>query len=508
MTGEHSFNSATIEVPQAAAVAGTTATVWTPAAGQIAVPVPPGTMDGAVLRVETPQGPMDVTVRVTPDAGFPPPPAFPTSGYPAPGYPPAGFPPPGASPAGFPPPGATAPGASPAGFPLPGATPPGPYGTPPAGPYGTPSAGPYETSPAGPYGTPPAGPYGTPPAGPYGAPPAGPYGPPSPFAGSTPPAKKSGKTGLIVGVAVASLLVVGCCGVARSVFGGDDDDTTAAANDTRVTATAEATPSTAAALSPEQYAQLLTSSDQALKSTFGKLNTGDTSAFAKAAPAAASSIRAEAGKLRAVAPPTGTESVHAQVASELESLGDMIEDTAGARQSCPAASPYATVLTSGWADSLREDVKKLSEADVAYKFGTFLPAAPKEQNRRLKTGTYVKKRATTSGLGHLKIVNGAEDTTISLVKNNKAAFTVYVRGGGTYTVKGIKDGTYRVYTASGEDWNAAEKGFTRGCNFSKFDDTFKFTTTSTSSSIWTITLTPVVGGNASTSDVDPNGFPQ
>ncbi|WP_305786835.1 hypothetical protein [Symbioplanes lichenis] len=496
MTGEQSFNSATIEVPHAAAVAGTTAAIWSPVTGQIAVPVPPGTVDGAVLRIDTPHGPMDVTVRVTPDASFAPPPAFPTSGYPAPGAP--GYPAYGAP--GYPPaetsgyPAARAPGYPPAGYPTSGAA-----GYPPPGPTGFP--------PPGGAGYPPPGAAGYPqPGGPGLPPPPGPFGQPSPFAGPTPPAKKS-KTGLIVGVAVASLLVVGCCGVARSVIGGDDD-TAATASDTRVTSTAEATPSTAAALSPEQYAQLLTSSDQALKSTFGKLSTGDPGAFAKAAPAAASSIRAEAGKLRAVAPPTGTESVHAQVASELESLGDMIEDTAGAKQSCPAASPYATVLTSGWADSLREDVKKLSQADVAYKFGTFLPAAPKEQNRRLKTGTYVKARATTSGLGHLKIVNGAEDTTISLVKNNKAAFTVYVRGGGTYTVKGIKDGTYRVYTASGEDWNAGKKGFTRGCNFSKFDDTFKFTTTSTSSSIWTITLTPVVGGNASTSDVDPKGFPQ
>src|SRR3712207_7510291 len=47
-----------------------------------------------------------------------------------------------------------------------------------------------------------------------------------------------------------------------------------------------------------------------------------------------------------------------------------------------------------------------------------------------------------------------------------------------------RDGTYRIYTASGQDWNTAKKGFTRDCSFSKFDDTFKFTTTSYSSSIW------------------------
>ena len=92
-------------------------------------------------------------------------------------------------------------------------------------------------------------------------------------------------------------------------------------------------------------------------------------------------------------------------------------------------------------------------------------------------------------------------------KNPKPVFTVYVRSKGSFTAKGIRSGTYRIYTASGADWNAAKKGFTRDCSFSKFDDTFKFTTTSVSASIWTVTLTPVVGGNASTSDVDPKSFP-
>ena len=189
---------------------------------------------------------------------------------------------------------------------------------------------------------------------------------------------------------------------------------------------------------------------------------------------------------------------------------DMVDETASAKQECPAASPYTTVLQSGWADGIREDAKKLAAADPTFKFGTFLPAAPKEQKRRLKTGTFLNR--PDGGSGHFKIKNGADDTTVSLVptkgKKPKPVLTVYVRGGGTFTAKGVRDGTYRVYTASGEDWDKAKKGFTRDCAYSKFDDTFKFTTTSFSASIWTITLTPVVGGNASTSDVDPNAFPK
>ena len=63
---------------------------------------------------------------------------------------------------------------------------------------------------------------------------------------------------------------------------------------------------------------------------------------------------------------------------------------------------------------------------------------------------------------------------------------------------------YNIFTAGGEDWDNAKKGFTRDCAFSKFDDDFAF---SSSGDRWTITLEQVVGGNASTSDVDPNAFP-
>ena len=84
---------------------------------------------------------------------------------------------------------------------------------------------------------------------------------------------------------------------------------------------------------------------------------------------------------------------------------------------------------------------------------------------------------------------------------------MYVRSNGKFTATGVKDGTYRVYSASGTDYDSAKKGFTRDCGFTKFDDTFKFTTSSTSSTIWRLTLTPVANGNASTSEVDPGAFP-
>jgi hypothetical protein len=425
-------------------------------------------VDGTVLWVQSPTaGNVAVTIRVS--SPFPPPQPYPGApasgpGYPppdapasGPGYPPPGYPPPGAP--GFPPPGAP-------GFPPPGQQFPGAPGQP------------------------------------------GYPGQPLPFGAPAPAKPTNTRRNAVIGGGLVVLLALGCCGVVRAVTGGDDP---AGEDRNGIASNSSQAPKDAAPLSPEQYGQALAASDAALKPTFGKLNTGDTAAFAKAAPAAVTAIRAEAGKLRAAKPPAAAASAHTQLTQELESLGDLVDESASAKQECPAASPWSGVLTSGWADGIREDAKKLAAADPSYKFGTFLPAPPKETKRRLKNGTFIQRRST-GGRGQFKIKNGADDTTVSLVpakgKKPKPVLTVYVRGGGTVTAKGVRDGTYLVYTASGEDWDKGRKGFTRDCAFSKFDDKFKFTSTSFTSSIWTVTLTPVVGGNASTSNVDPNAFPK
>ncbi len=446
MTGDPGFNSTVIEVPASEAAAGTTRTVWSPTHGPLNVVVPAGTVDGTVLWVQSPTaGNVAVTIRVS--SPFPSPQPYPGAPAPGPGYPPPGQQFPGQQFPGQP------------GQPYPGQPMPGQ---------------------------------------------------PQAFAGPPPAAPRSSRRTAVIGGSLVVLLALGCCGIVR-VFGDDDSPEAGNRNGIASTAGSSARPKAATApLAPEQYAQVLAASDAAIGTSFRKLDTADSAAFAKAAPAAVTAIRAEADKLRAVQPPAGAAAAHGQLALELESLGDMVGETASAKQECPAASPWAAVLQSGWADGIREDAKKLAAADPKYKFGAFLPAAPKETKGRLKNGTFIK-RASTGGSGHLKIKNGADDTTVSLVpakgKNPKPVLTVYVRGGSSFTAKGVRDGTYRIYTASGEDWNKAKKGFTRDCSFSKFDDVFKFSTTSFSASIWTITLTPVIGGNASTSDVDPKSFP-
>ena len=463
MTGDPGYSSAVIEVPQAEASAGTSRTVWSPIHGPLNVVVPPGTVDGAVVWVQSPTaGNVAVTIRVS--SPFPSPQPYPGAPAAGPGYPPPDQPQP-------------YPGQAFPGQPQPVAGEPFP---------GRPLPFPSQPFPGQPF-----------------------PGQPQAFAGPPQAAPPNTRRNAVIGGSLAVLLALGCCGIVRVFTGGDESPQAGDRNGIAATEGSTGAPA-AEPLSPEQYVQVLAASDAAIAPSFRKLNTADSAAFARAAPAAVTTIRAEADKLRLTKPPAAAAAAHGQLALELESLGDMVDESATAKQECPAASRWATVLQSGWADGIREDAKKLAAADPKYKFGTFLPAAPKETKRRLKNGTFIT-RSSTGGSGHLKIKNGADDTTISLVptkgKKPKPVLTVYVRGGGTFTAKGVRDGTYRVFTASGEDWDKGRKGFTRDCSFSKFDDTFKFSTTSFSASIWTITLTPVVGGNASTSDVDPNAFP-
>jgi hypothetical protein len=251
----------------------------------------------------------------------------------------------------------------------------------------------------------------------------------------------------------------------------------------------------------QDYPKVLAEVDTSLKAPFEALATGDKAAFATAAQG----LRAGAEKFDATGAPEAVQATQDSLATSLRELSDVVEDAGTAKQACPAGSPAAGVLTSDEAEQVRTRTKELSTADPAYVFGGFLPAAPAEQKRQLKTGAFIKKGGT-GGAGELEIKNGAGDTTVSLVGKDpkKPVFTVYVRGKGKYTVEGIKAGTYEVFTASGVDWDAKKKGFTRDCGFSKFEDKFKFDSAGTR---WTITLEQVVGGNASTTDVDPGAFP-
>lgn len=254
-------------------------------------------------------------------------------------------------------------------------------------------------------------------------------------------------------------------------------------------------------VTPAAYAAVLAEVDGALTAPFATLS-GDRKGY----PAVAESVRTGRQKLATTVPPAAAEKAHDALLVAMNTLALTIEEAGKETPVCPAASPATVVLASSHAAQVRTQAKELATADATWKFGTFLPAAPKEQNRRLRNGDLVKKPG--GGAGEFVVENGKGlgDAVVSLVpvKGKKAAATIYVRDGAKAETDGVPNGKYNVFMASGKDWDGKRKGFTRDCGFSKFDDTFDF---SGGGVRWTVTLTESVGGNASTSDLKPGEFP-
>ena len=374
---------------------------------------------------------------------------------------------------------------------------------PPAGaPYPVPAGTPYPVA-GTPY--PPTAAY--PATAPYPPYPAGPVPPP------TPPRRRRTKLISLVAIGLAVALLAGCLGVARLVFSDDDNPGTAPA----AGASGSAAPGAASGgepISPEGYQVALTAVDTELTTTLRQLGAAKTPATVQ--KAAGDLVRAAeqgSGRLNQLTPPEPVADAHQELITALDDLASAAseaESAAGEKELCAGSAATALVSRDEALDAIRAAAQTLATADPAhaYKVGAALPKEAKDTNRRMKNGAYIKR--TRGGSGHLKITNGGQvDSVISVVKTGgkKSAITVYVRGKGKHTVTGVKDGTYRVYMASGADWDAKAKRFTRNCGFSQFDETFKFTTTSTRYTIWEITMTPTDGGNASTSGVDPEDFP-
>jgi hypothetical protein len=114
----------------------------------------------------------------------------------------------------------------------------------------------------------------------------------------------------------------------------------------------------------------------------------------------------------------------------------------------------------------------------------------------------------SGGQGALKVKNGTtRDAVVTLVRGKSKAISVFVRARSTATVNDVRDGTYRIYYTSGYRFSTSKGKFGRSAVYRRFDRLLSYTTTTTQSTIWTLTLNVVRGGNASTSGVNPKDFP-
>ncbi|MFF5232944.1 hypothetical protein [Dactylosporangium sp. NPDC000521] len=317
---------------------------------------------------------------------------------------------------------------------------------------------------------------------------------------------------VIVGVVAAVLLLV--CGVGGvAAFVGGDPEQKRTSSGAAGGPSASPTPSKAPEpLTAAAYQTLLNEADAAMGPAWQKVVAAkNQAATLEAAQALADAVKTSGPRFAYVTPPKEAAAGHEQLKRAFDSLGsDSIALTGNAKNGeiCAGSSAVAQVTGSQAATYLREAVKSFGSA---FTFGAWLPAPVAQQTRTLANGTMVKK-GTLNGSGEFTINNSGSETdvVVSLVPNGSkvASWTVYVSAGKTFKVKRVKDGNYQVYMATGVDWDAGAAGFTRSCEFEKFDDLFEFKTTSRQYTTWEITLKASVGGNAGTDSVDPGDYPQ
>jgi hypothetical protein len=231
--------------------------------------------------------------------------------------------------------------------------------------------------------------------------------------------------------------------------------------------------------------------------------------FTRAEHAASAAIRI----LSPVKAPIPARAEHARVVSALGRLDTELGSLATSTSEQDLCAPSAALSSLG----RMAGPKSLATAAHAlarkgYGFGVTVPTVPAHGSPRPASGTYIKP-GDHSGNGQLTINNGSEtDAVLTLAVGSRARMSVFVRHGSTYKIPGVDDGTYTVFYAGGADWDTGAGAFARKCQFSRFDKSLAFTTTQISGGIqystWDLTLQPVVGGNATTSKVDPKNYPR
>ena len=148
-------------------------------------------------------------------------------------------------------------------------------------------------------------------------------------------------------------------------------------------------------------------------------------------------------------------------------------------------------------------------------FNDWEPTSYIPEPQSLPTGTYLIKKMS-SGYGELTIENGLQSDAVVVLSNfynpKIALIAVYIQAGDTYTITGIEDGIYTLYFVIGKDWDNNKKEFRQPEMYSRFKDSLVFETTTTSTyieyTIYTVTLHPVVGGQAETERVSKDEFPK
>ncbi|WP_156325854.1 hypothetical protein [Nonomuraea sp. SBT364] len=218
-----------------------------------------------------------------------------------------------------------------------------------------------------------------------------------------------------------------------------------------------------------------------------------------------------ADELAALAPPAEVRAQHDAYVASMRGLATELGGATGKVGSGGLCTSSA-VLTDvrGALGDLDKAGETLQEAG-GYPADVVSVKAGGKKTRRLGNGHYLRKGGL-GGRSSLQIHNGgSRDAVVNVMRGKSKVISVYVRKKAKFKIPGMRDGTYKIYFTSGVDWDGKSRAFTRDCSFKRFQKSVKFKTTYTSTQIlwhdWRITLHAITGGNARTSEVDPDDFP-
>ncbi|GAB2962034.1 hypothetical protein ACFMQL_28885 [Nonomuraea fastidiosa] len=268
-----------------------------------------------------------------------------------------------------------------------------------------------------------------------------------------------------------------------------------------------------AALTPEAYKEELQSRRKAMTDAItGLAKARGLKALGQRVDKAEETLSGAAEALAAITPPEDVRAQHEAYVAGLRDVATGLGSTAGkvgARDLCTSSAVLA---------DLRDKLAALDKAGRALQTAGDYPAdvvnvkAGERRTRRLRNGAFVRKGGTLDGRSTLEIDNGGDlDAVVTALRGGSKVFSVYVRKKATFKVKGVRDGNYKIYFTHGTDWDGKTGAFTRDCSFERFEKTVKFKTTYTATQIlwhdWRLTLHAISGGNARTTQVDPDDFP-
>lgn len=253
-----------------------------------------------------------------------------------------------------------------------------------------------------------------------------------------------------------------------------------------------------AALTSAQYQANLDVAAGRLQQAMRGIKTAHTTRGLRSRLAgAASQLRATSANLRRLSPPKPVAATHAQL---VDALDDLAGEASLNDEVCGGASALTELSRTDAAGRVRSTSRAL--AQLGYRTRRLSVRRRRQADRTLPSGTIVSRSG--SGSGGLTVSNGGtSDAVLKLATSRRRTILgMYVRAGSVASASGIPAGSFRVLFASGRDWDRARRGFTRDCEFTRFEGQVQYRPGTT----YTLSLTPTAGGNASTQSIDETEF--